>query len=125
MKPLLVLLTVSLLLAPRLARAQDSLRNALAGDAAADAQRQQMATNLYTFKMGDFRLLAVPSLEMEYNDNLALAKTNTLQDFVLKPLLQLTGSYPITQQNLLNFSVGAGYDEYLEHSQISTYRLDS
>lgn len=118
-----------MLLAAGLACAQDALRYSLAGDAAAEAQRQQQASQqasgLYTYKAGDFRLLAVPSLELDYNDNITLVKTGTQSDFILKPLLQVTGSYPISQQNLLSFTVGVGYDEYLEHSQYSAFRVDS
>ena len=118
-------LVTASLLAAGMASAQDSLRNSLAGDAAAEAQRQQQANQLYTYKAGDFRLLVVPSLEMDYNDNVTLLKTNAQSDFILKPLLQLTGSYPVTQQNLLSFSAGVGYDEYLEHSQYSAFRVKS
>jgi outer membrane protein assembly factor BamA len=129
MKPPLALLSASMLLAAGLACAQDALRYSLAGDAAAEAQRQQQASQqasgLYTYKAGDFRLLAVPSLELDYNDNITLVKTGTQSDFILKPLLQVTGSYPISQQNLLSFTVGVGYDEYLEHSQYSAFRVDS
>jgi hypothetical protein len=84
-----------------------------------------MASQLYTYKAGDFRLLVVPSLEMDYNDNVALSKTGAQSDFILKPLLQLTGSYPVTRQNLLSFSAGVGYDEYLEHGQYSALRVKS
>jgi hypothetical protein len=119
------LLVASMLLVTGLADAQDSLRNSLAGDAAAEAQRQQVTNQLYTFKAGDFRLLAVPSVEMDYNDNVTISKINAQSDFILKPLVQLTGSYPVTQQNLLSLAVGLGYDEYLEHSRYSGLRVDS
>jgi hypothetical protein len=125
MKTPLALLMASMLLAAGLASAQDGLRNSMAGDAAAAAQRQQMESQLYTFKAGDFRLLAVPSVEMDYNDNVNLAKTDVQSDFILKPLLQLTGSYPISQQNLLSFSAGVGYNQYLEHPQYSALQLSS
>jgi hypothetical protein len=118
-------LAALILLAAGLASAQESLRNSLAGDAAAEAQRQTIGSQLYTYKAGDFRLLAVPSVEMDYNDNLALSKTGAQQDFILMPLLQLTGNYPVTQHNLLLFSAGVGWDEYLEHSQYSALRLDA
>ncbi len=113
------------LLIMRPAGAQESLRNSLAGDAAAEARRQQMASPLYTVKAGDFRLLVVPSVEMDWNDNVNISKANQQSDFILKPLVQLTGSYPLTQQNLLSLSVGVGYDDYLEHGQYSALRVNS
>lgn len=118
-------LTASLLLGAGLARAQDSLRNSLAGDAMAEAQRQQQGSQLYTYKAGDFRLLIAPSLEMDWNDNVNLTKTDSQSDFILEPLLQLTGSYPLTQLNLLTLSVGVGYDDYLQHSTYSRVQISS
>jgi outer membrane protein assembly factor BamA len=114
-----------MLLASGAAFAQDALRYSLAGDAAAEAQRQQMASQPYTWKTGDFRLLLVPSVEMDYNDNVTISKTDPQSDFILKPLLQMSGSYPITQQNFLSFSAGVGYDEYLRHSRYSAMRVNS
>jgi hypothetical protein len=116
---------VSMLLAAGLACAQESLRNSLAGDAAAEAQRQQIGSQLYTYKAGDFRLLAVPSLGLDFNDNINLVKTGAQQDFILTPLLQLSANYPLTQHNLLFLSAGVGWDEYLEHSQYSALRVDA
>ncbi len=118
-------MAASILLATGIASAQDSLRNSLAGDAAAEAQRQQIGSQLYTYKAGDFRLLVVPSLEVDYNDNVNISKTGAQQDFILMPLVQMTGSYPLTQHNLLSLSAGVGWDEYLEHSQYSALRLDA
>lgn len=109
-----------LLLAAGLASAQESLRNSLAGDAAAEAARQQVASQGYTYKSGDFRLLVAPSVGMDWNDNVNLVKTNALSDFILEPSLQLTGSYPLTQRNLLSLSVGIGYNDYLQHSTYSS-----
>ena len=39
--------------------------------------------------------------------------------------MQLTASYPITQNNLLSLNVGAGYDKYFDHDQYSTWFLQS
>lgn len=114
-----------LILAPCLVQAQDALRNSLAGDAAAEARDLQQQSQSYTFKSGDFLLLVSPSLEMDWNDNVTLSKENTLQDFILRPLLEFDASYPISQRNLLRLNVGIGYDEYLEHNQFSALRLVS
>ena len=114
-----------MLLAAGLARAQEGLRNSMAGDAAAAAMHQQQASQDYTVKSGDFRLLVVPSLEMDWDDNITISASGQQQDFILRPLVQFTGTYPITQNNTLNLSAGIGYDEYLEHSQYSALRVDS
>jgi hypothetical protein len=106
-------------------RAQDALKYSLAGDAVAEAQREQFATQLYTIREGDFKLLVVPSLELDYNDNITLQRDDALSDFILKPLVTLTGGYPVTAENLLTFNTGVGYDEYLEHGQYSAVRVNS
>jgi len=114
-----------MLLAARLATAQEALRNSLAGDAAAEARHIQSESPLYTVKSGDFRLLVTPSLELDWNDNINLSRDNAEADFILRPLVALNASYPLGAYNLLNLSVAFGYDEYLEHAAYSQWRLDS
>jgi hypothetical protein len=118
-------LAAFVLMATRLACAQDSLRNSMTGDAAAAASRLQQSPQLYTFKAGDFSLLAVPSFEVDWNDNVNLSKTDAQSDFILEPFLQLTGRYPLTQRNVLSLSIGVGYYDYLRFSTNSGLRMSS
>ena len=118
-------LVAFVLLAVSPAPAQEALRNSLAGEAAAAARKIQLESLPYTIKSGDFRLLVVPSLGLDWNDNINSSKTDPEQDFILSPLVQLNASYPITQNNLLSLNVGAGYDKYFDHDQYSTWRLQS
>jgi len=106
------------------ASAQEALRNSLAGDAAAEARRTQLQNLPFTFKTGDFRVLTTASLEQQWNDNVRISSSGTPeQDFILKPMLQLDMSYPVTAQNLLQFNLGAGYDAYFEHRELSGVRV--
>jgi len=108
--------------------AQEALQNMQAGYTAADSRSQQMQSPQgqdYTFKSGDFRLLLTPSLGFQYNDNVNLANTNALNDFIVSPMLGITASYPITERNLIYLDVTVGYDRYLKNSQFSTFELDS
>ena len=107
------------------APAQEALRNSLTGEAAAAARKIQVESLPYTIKSGDFKLLVTPSLGLDWNDNINIVKTNALQDFILKPRVQLDLSYPMTENNLLSLSVGVGYDKYLDHDQYSTWYLQS
>jgi hypothetical protein len=118
-------LAALLLLAARLATAQEALRTSLAGDAAAEARRLQLQSLPYTVKSGDFRLLVTPSLALDWNDNINLSKNNAEADFILRPLIALNASYPIGTYNLLNLSVAFGYDKYINHDEFSQLRLDS
>jgi hypothetical protein len=104
---------------------QDALRYSLAGDASAAMRRQQVENQPYTIKYGDFRLLATPELEVGYNDNINLQDKNAKDDLIIRPLLGLDLSYPITQHNLLQFNIGVGYDKYIWHDEFSTWYLSS
>lgn len=105
--------------------AQEALRSSVAATAAAEARRSQLRSPDYTFKSGDFRMLVKPSLGLDYNDNINLQKEDRWDDFILRPLLQLTASYPITQNNLLFVDIGVGYDKYFDHDEYSQFRLNS
>jgi hypothetical protein len=118
-------LAASALLAPHYAPAQDALRHSLAGDEAAEQRYRDAELQNYTLKTGDFKVLAVPSLEFDWNDNVNLSHTSPQQDFILKPMAQFSGSYPVTARNFLSFSVGVGYDEYLEHQNYGGVRVHS
>jgi hypothetical protein len=118
-------LAASMLLAARPAAAQEALRTSLAGDAAAEARRVQLQSLPYTVKAGDFRLLVVPSLGLDWNDNINLSRDNAVSDFILRPLVALNASYPLGAYNVLTLSVAFGYDKYLNHDEYSQWRLDS
>jgi hypothetical protein len=105
--------------------AQSSLLNFLADDAAARNQTQQLSSLPYNIRAGDLKLLAAPSLEVDYNDNVNLTKTGVQQDLILEPFLELTGTYPVTKNQLLSLSLGVGYNDYIKHSQYDTLLLTS
>jgi hypothetical protein len=89
------------------------------------ARQAQPDAGPYTFRLGDFKVLVSPSLALEYNDNIAISQANVQSDELLKPLLQLNASYPISAWNLLRLNLGIGYDHYFEHSQYDAFRLQS
>jgi hypothetical protein len=107
------------------APAQEALHNSLAGDAAAQARIVQAESLPYTLKSGDFKLLVIPSLGLDWNDNINISKTNALQDFILSPRTEFDASYPVTHNNLLSLNFVAGYDNYFEHPSYSTWFLQS
>lgn len=107
------------------ASAQQALQNSMANDAAAKSRSLQMQNQDYTFKQGDFRMLVAPSLDFEWNDNVFLTQANPQDDFILKPAVRLTTSYPLTQENLLYLDVSIGYSKYFNHSELDTLDLNS
>lgn len=118
-------LAIFVLLAARPATAQEALQNSLAGNAAATARGKAMQSPDYTFKDGDFQVLILPSLGFDYNDNVNLSQTNVLNDFIVKPAVGITASYPLTERNLLYLDVTVGYNRYLLNPSFSTFDLNS
>lgn len=106
-------------------RAQEALRNSLAGQAAAEARRHALENRPYNFKKGDFRLLTTPSFGLDWNDNVNLSGATSGSDLVLRPSLQVGASYPLTAYNLLSVNLGIGYDHYLNNDDFSGFRLSS
>ena len=115
-------LTASLTM-PARAHGQEALRYSLAGETAAESMRAKIADLPYTIKSGDFKLLITPSLGLDYNDNINVSRNNSLDDFILRPFVQFTASYPIGERNLLSLDLGVGYDKYFNHDEYSGPRL--
>jgi hypothetical protein len=117
-----------LLLAALPAPAQEALQNSIAGDRAQESRNAAMQSQQsgdYTFKKGDFQMLVLPSLGLDWNDNVNLAQTNLWQDYIIKPAVGITASYPFSQRNLIYLDFSIGYDRYLMHPQLSTFDLNS
>ena len=108
--------------------AQEALQNMQAGNAAADSRSQQMQSSQsqdYTFKNGDFRLMVMPSLGLQFDDNINLAQTNVMEDIIVTPEVGITASYPWSERNLLYLDFTVGYDWYLMHPQYSSFEFNS
>ena len=71
-----------LLLAALSGSAQEALQNAQAGQSASTAQAKQLQSQDYTFKDGDFRVLVLPSMGLQWNDNINLSQTNVMDDYI-------------------------------------------
>src|SRR5947209_4493400 len=95
-----------LLVAGGAASAQEALRRSLAAAAPSTASRPQEESQPFMVKAGDFRMLASSSLGLDWNDNINSSKVNAQQDFILRPQAQLQTTYPLTQVNIFNLSIG-------------------
>ena len=91
----------------------------LAGDFAAESQRQEANT------IGYYNLLTGPvawhfssGLGLDYNDNVHLSQ-NPEGDFIFRPNLNTQMHWPVTQKNSLDVSMGAGYSFYATHSELN------
>ncbi len=107
------------------ARAQVGLTDAMANDSASEMCQKQMQNPDYTFKSGDFRTLLVPSLSVQWNDNINCTENNLQEDIILLPTLGTIISYPLTDRNLLQVNIIMGYSAYLFHQDLSSFYLQS
>jgi hypothetical protein len=105
--------------------AQSTLQNLMGSASAAQSGTQNAASLPYNVKLGDFKLLVMPSLELDWNDNINGTSSGAQQDFIIQPSLQLKGTYPVTTYNVLTLSAGIGYAEYLEHPIYNGLRIDA
>jgi hypothetical protein len=115
---------LSFFLAATPARAQLGLTDAMNDEAAAQARARQEGTQ-YTIKSGDFRMLLQPSLSLQFNDNINLTQSGKQDDFIILPDLGIIMSYPLSDRNLLQLDVTVGYQEYVKHSSLSSFYLQS
>ena len=129
-------LLVPFLFAGGTLRAQDAIRPSLAGEAAAEARRQQIDKIPYNLQVGPIKFRFSATLGVEYNDNINLAEddsavffsptgpiivtTSPQSDVILRPQLNLDALWPITQLNTLRFDIGIGHAFYLDHSDYDT-----
>jgi hypothetical protein len=97
----------------------------MSGDAAAEAGRLHPDSMPYTFKSGDFKLLAKPSMVVDWNDNVRLSEQSPQQDVILKPMLGLKASYPVSERNLLQLDMTFGYNDYVQHNDLSGWYVQS
>jgi hypothetical protein len=117
---------VAVLLGQQSASGQQALRSSMTSDLAVASRRGQSESQPSMVKWGDFRLTAGSSLGLTYNDNVTLSSSGGAQDdFILAPMLHLDATYPITAGNILHLNLGAGYNYYFSHSDLSTFLLTS
>jgi hypothetical protein len=129
-------LLVSLFFCAGIGRAQDAIRPSLAGEAAAEARRQQIDKIPYNLDLGPMKFRLSATLGTDYNDNINLAEdssftfpsstgpitiTTEAQDsIILRPQININGLWPITQLNTFKIDLGLGYSFYLDHSNYNT-----
>ena len=96
------------------------VRPSLAGEAAAEARRQDIEHIPYNLLMGPIRFRVSATLGVEYNDNINLAELNTQEDVIIRPQVNVNAIWPVTQLNTLRLDLGLGYAFYIDHSNADT-----
>ncbi|MGA2852735.1 MAG: hypothetical protein ABSE90_01190 [Verrucomicrobiota bacterium] len=107
------------------AHGQEALRMSLAGDLAAQSQRQAENTiGYYNLLWGPVAWRFSSGLELDYNDNVRLQSQNQEGDFIVRPNLNTKMHWPVTQKNSLDVVLGAGYSLYASHSELNRFYVN-
>ena len=136
LRRLTLAILLPLLLCAGIARAQDAVRPSLAGEAAAEARRQQIDKIPYNLQLGPMKFRLSATFGIEYNDNINLAEdasytfpsttgpitiTTEAQDsIILRPQVNINALWPLTQLNTFKLDIGIGYSFYLDNSDFNT-----
>jgi len=104
---------------------QEATRLSLAGAAAAEANHQAAATiGYYNLRLGDLALRFTSGTGVAYNDNIHLSSSHPEGDVILTPNLNMAIHLPVTQNNSLDLTVGAGYSIYTTHSDMNQFFIN-
>jgi hypothetical protein len=109
--------------------AQQTLRPSLS--AASNASRQQFPETGYDYnlQLGPAFLKLGASLGVEYNDNINLADSRNTgaaapqSDFIYRPELDLTTTWPVSKLNVVTFNLGLGLERHLNHPEADQTRV--
>src|SRR5207245_9669688 len=109
---------ISLFCSPPIARSQDVVRPSLAGEAAAEARRQDIEHIPYNLLMGTIRFRVSATLGVEYNDNIHLAEVNTQEDVIIRHQVNVNAILQDTQLNTLDLDRGLGYSFTIDNTNM-------
>lgn len=102
------------------AHAQDAVRPSLAGEAASEAEQEDVSRIPYNLLLGPVRFRVSATVGVEYNDNVNYAEVGVQKDVIITPNINLDAIWPITQLNTLRLDLGLGYSFYVDHSNYDT-----
>jgi len=105
--------------------AQEALRQSLAGESAAEANKQAQTTlGYYNLLLGPTTWQFNAGLGVEYNDNVHLSSDDAKGDVIFRPNLNTGMHWPITEQNSLDINLGIGYSAYLLNPDLSQFYIN-
>ena len=122
-KLLSFLLAAALVCAPAL-RAQELMRESLAGADVADTGRNSsIEEQNYNLRLGPIRFLMSATAGFEYIDNIGYSEINRESDVVARLALDIRSIWQLTRLNTLNFDLGVGFVRYIDHPDATSNNL--
>jgi hypothetical protein len=101
------------------ARGQDAVRMSIASAQAAEAQRRAAATvGYYNLQLGPTYWNFGTGLGAQYNSNINLTDTDRESDLIFTPQINTRMLWPVSDQNGLNLTLGAGYSAYVQNANL-------
>ena len=101
---------------------QEALSLSLAGEEAAQANKNATASlGYYNLLMGPAALRLASGLGVQYDDNIHLQNTDPQGDFIFRPNVNTQIHWPVTENNSLDVSVGAGYSAYVRNPDLDQF----
>jgi hypothetical protein len=136
LKRIALIFLLPLVCAPANVWSQDAIRPSLAGQAAAEARRQDVDRLPYNLELGPVKFRLSATVGAEYNDNINLSDDADVvvltgggpvliharkeDDVIIRPQINVDALWPITQLNTFRLDLGLGYAFYLDHSNANT-----
>jgi hypothetical protein len=112
------------LCAPKKICGQEALRQSLAGEEVTRAQQNAAATiGYYNLLLGETALRFSTGLGVQYNDNIHLQNDHPQGDFIFTPNLNTQIHSPLTENNSLDISLGAGYSAYVNNPDLDQFNI--
>ena len=104
---------------------QEALRQSLAGEATAEAQKDaSSAIGYYNLLLGDVALRFIAGAGVQYDDNVHLQNDHPQGDVIFTPNVNTQIHAPITQNNSLDISIGAGYSAYVKNPDLDEFYVN-
>ena len=120
LKLLLFLVLAMMCAAPKM-RAQELMRESLAGS---DAGQGAAVTNGddvgYNLKLGPVRFSLDANAGLEFIDNISYSEHNRESDEVVRLALNIRAMYAITRLNTIQLDLGIGFVHYIQHPDATT-----
>lgn len=105
------------------AHAQDAVRYSIASERAAEARKRARSETYYNLDLDPVKLRFSTSVGAEYNDNVNLASTNQLEDYIVRPQIGVRAFWPVSDRNTLDVNFNLGYEYYFNDARPSRFTV--
>jgi len=95
-------------------------RGSLAGERAAQELKRAMTNEVFNMHWGPVSFRTEARIGAAYTDNVFLSGSNKREDYIIHPELNLTAAMPVGELNMLQASVGIGYEWFAKNHALNS-----